>query len=45
MTKKNAINEEKTIKNTNEKVDSKAIDKKTEFVNGLGASSEFTSVD
>lgn len=27
------------------KVDSSAIDAKTEYVNGLGASAEFTSVD
>lgn len=45
MNKKN--NAKNNIKNENkkQKVDSSAIDAKTEFVNGLGASAEFTSVD
>lgn len=45
MSKNNKKTNKKTIENIDKKIDSSAIDKKTEFVNGLGASAEFTSVD
>lgn len=45
MSKNNATNKEKTVKKTLKKTDASAIEEKTQFVNGLGASAEFTSVD
>lgn len=45
MNKKNIRKDKMNNSNTNSKDKSSAIDKKTEFVNGLGASAEFTSVD